>query len=294
MERSQDNGSDNVGIRKFHDKPIRGLSIAIIILGVFSIGIGIAILTIALLTTCYYEETHHYHYDYYGTTEAPTYWPRRCDYGNTYASAGIWSGMAFIASGIIGLYSAKRKTNCFIVTMMIMSIVTAWFAACSITISVVSQGDSDQTSKESDIYSYPLSLRILDGCITLISVAVFIMSWVEFGFACHGVCCNGKHAYPTVKHGFKGYQPVQSQPVMYANTDPSSAIPSASGMHFSSPVPAPAVEPIYLVQGRQIIGVLPQNVGQNQVQVPQNFSNTSAGIDVSVQQVNPSTQQVTA
>ncbi|XP_077974561.1 uncharacterized protein LOC120329396 [Styela clava] len=245
----------NGTLRKFQSKSVRGLSIAVIVLGILSFGVGAAILTFALLQTCYWND-----------------YQRRCDYESTYQSAGIWSGLAYIASGVIGLFSSRRKTTCFIVTLMIMSVVTAWIATCSIMISVMSQTDSDRTGP--DKYSYPWTLRILDGCITLLSFIVFIISWVKFGFACHAVCCNGKEAYPKIKQYVnKGYQPLQSQPVMYANSSGPSSTP-AVGMQFSTPpVPQP-MEPIYLVQGRQVIGVLPQNIGSvNQSQMPGGATN---------------------
>ncbi|XP_078678350.1 uncharacterized protein LOC144914404 [Branchiostoma floridae x Branchiostoma belcheri] len=46
---------------------------------------------------------------------------------SSYSGYPIWTGALFLSTGIVGIFAAVRKTNCMIITFMILSIVSAVF-----------------------------------------------------------------------------------------------------------------------------------------------------------------------
>ncbi|XP_078591783.1 uncharacterized protein LOC144870910 isoform X2 [Branchiostoma floridae x Branchiostoma japonicum] len=48
--------------------------------------------------------------------------------GLFYTGYPIWTGAVFLATGIIGIYAAKRKTKCMIIPLMVLSIFSSIFA----------------------------------------------------------------------------------------------------------------------------------------------------------------------
>ncbi|XP_077971959.1 uncharacterized protein LOC120338890 isoform X2 [Styela clava] len=190
----------------FYHGPVKGLGVAIILIGVICIGMGITSLTIALGSVCKYRN---YYYDEYDTRRnhetTPAPYVHMCNYYATYSSPGIWSGLMFIASGIIGILAAKRKTTCFIAVMMILSILNILVASGAITVAVFSMFDKD---------------------------------------------------YQNVQ-----YQPL-SNPIMMSSTSQLGGNDLQGDVPPLPEFPQTNMQPIYLVQGNQVIGILPQNPSQ--------------------------------
>lgn len=249
----------------FYDAPVRGLSITVLILGCLCFGVGVSTLVVALTRRCIYRDYHYddqYYPEQYGmttTTTTPYTWASMCDYPFTYVSPGMWSGLMFIASGIIGILAAQRKTTCFIVTMMTLSLVTVWVAVMAMVMGVMASVDDSWRNGDN---GYPISLIIQNGVVVLISLVCVILSLIKFGFACRAVCCNGNSGLPAMKRSGPLYQPLPlptySQPPM------AQPMPQHQG---NAPVLQQHVaQPIYLVQGHQVIGMLPPTMQQPVVQ----------------------------
>lgn len=274
-----ENEYNNKSRKGFYHVPVRGLSIAVIVFGVICIGVGTTSLIIALTSQCSYRDYRYYNDYQQNDVTSPPPIVHMCQYYFTWSSPGIWSGLMFIASGIIGVLAAKRKTTCFIVSMMILSFLTTLVAPSGIALSILaSLGKS-----WNQINNFPIVLHVMNGTVILSCLVVFILSWIKFGYACRAVCCNGRARCPTMGQSVQ-YQPLTNQPMMYA------APPSQfNGMGQQGDVPPfqqPAfnqanLQPIYLVQGNQVIGVLPQNLQQAGVPLAPGFS-----------QPPPQTQQV--
>lgn len=253
--------------RGFYDEPVRGLSIAVLILGCLCFGVGVSTLAIALTRRCTYMDYHDdYHYDPYRyddlttttTTTTPYTWTSMCNTPFTYVSPGMWSGLMFIASGIIGILAAKRKTTCFIVTMMALSLVTVWVAVMAMVIGVMASVD-DMWRDGDNVY--PISLIIQNGAVVLLSLVCIILSLIKFGFACRAVCCNGNGGLPAMKRSGPLYQPL---PLPTYRQSPM-VQPMAQPMPHQGNAPMlqqNVAQPIYLVQGHQVIGMLPPTMQQ--------------------------------
>nr|XP_039262811.1 uncharacterized protein LOC120338890 [Styela clava] len=241
----------------FYHGPVKGLGVAIILIGVICIGMGITSLTIALGSVCKYRN---YYYDEYDTRRnhesTPAPYVHMCNYYATYSSPGIWSGLMFIASGIIGILAAKRKTTCFIAVMMILSILNVLVASGAITVAVFSMFDKDYNQ----INSYPTVLYILNACTGLFCFVSVIVSWITFGFGCRAVCCDGRKKCPSFGQNVQ-YQPL-SNPIMMSSTSQLGGNDLQGDVPPLPEFPQTNMQPIYLVQGNQVIGILPQNPSQ--------------------------------
>lgn len=246
---------------------IKRLSVVIIIVGVVSVLVGIGSFTFSLVVKCTY------HYDY---SQPSTAFTGMCSYNRTFTAPGIWCGLMYITTGIIGIFASKRRTVCFIVTLMVMTVVSNWVALCGMVLSIGSHFDQGYHQ----LNNFPLTLHILNSFITLTSLAAFIVQWIEFGYTSRAVCCNGEKGYPKMKENRYTYAPLASQPTCFYHTP---TAPVANTTQLTAPLPnsnyqAPNAGPmnlpghnpeaIYLVKDGQVIGVLPQNLLATQTQVP--------------------------
>lgn len=259
-----------------HHRVIKTLSIVLIIMGVISFGVGVASLAISLVAKCKfhpYQSMDDYHYGYAISTTmsmaTTTPYTSMCSYYRTFSSPGLWCGAMYIATGIIGIFAARRRTICFVAALMTLTVVSNWVSLCGMVLSIGSHFDKDYRQ----INDYPLSLHVLSSLVTLVSLIVFIIQWVEFGYLCHAACCNGRKGYPQMKkRNAYAYRPLeQSQP---AAMHPAPAMPPPPTASYPNPymsyhvpleMPPHGPDTVFLVKDRQVIGVLPQDLLSQQI-----------------------------
>lgn len=245
-----------------HPRVIKFLSIVIIILGTISFGVGVASLAISLIVRCEFRSGQ-YGYDH---TTSP--YTRICSYYRTFSSPGLWCGSMYIATGIIGIFTSRRRNICFVVTLMTLTVVSNWVSLTGMVISIGSHFDKGYDQMN----DYPLSLHVLSSLVTLTSLIVFIIQWIEFGYVCHAACCNGRKGYPKIrKRNTYSYRPLgQSQPVtMYPNSamQPPPSVANYPGPFTPHPTPYDP-DTVFLVKDQRVIGVLPQNLLAQQIFQP--------------------------
>lgn len=259
-----------------HHRVVKTLSIIIIILGVISFGVGVASLAISLIVKCQFhpDDPYNYHrYDRYGYTMSmvtTTPYSRMCSYYRTFASPGLWCGIMYIVTGVIGIFASRRRTICFVVTLMALTVVSNWVSLSGMVLSMGSHFDKQYYQ----LNDYPLSLHVLSSLVTLTSLIVFIIQWIEFGYTCHAACCNGRKGYPEMKKRRNpyAYRPLeQSQPVAMHHAPTMQLPPAAThpglATSYSVPLhmPQPGPDTVFLVRNQQVIGVLPQNLLGQQI-----------------------------
>lgn len=151
--------SDADHFKKFFPKnAITGMSIAMIVAGVFS-----AIIQVTLIAKPYED-----YYDGYFA----------------HIGQGIWCGAFFIVTGGLGMAAAKKPTNCSVITLMVFSILSALWSIPHMTIDGI--GAVDYSSRWGfdgtavGLYSFMFILALLAG----------ILSIVISSYTCRAVCCR--------------------------------------------------------------------------------------------------------
>ncbi|XP_070540019.1 uncharacterized protein [Ptychodera flava] len=153
---SQHGNTSNDGTKKgFAHRSTAGLSICQIILGGTAVCLGIAAIVIG------------------------------CQLA--YIGTGIWCGIFFAITGIVGLVTASKKSSGMISTFMIMSISSAAiFATMLFVISVVA------ATREYRCYycSSPKGRLAVDVLLAVVAVAEAAVAIVASAICCNAVCCN--------------------------------------------------------------------------------------------------------
>lgn len=110
---------------------------------------------------------------------------------------------------------------------------------------------------------YPMALYIQNGLVGFLSLVCSILSLIIFGFACSAVCCRGSAELPRMKQSGPLYQPLPVPVFMNAptQTTPMQGVPAVQQNAVSA-------QPIYLVQGHRVVGMLPPNTYQATAHVP--------------------------
>ena len=144
----------HINPRDRNKKTLRGLGIAEASLGGFSILLAIAANYIASFWSFFFNRTF------------------------TYTSQGIWCGVFMIIIGILGISVKKNPSKCMYVANMTMAIVVACISFTGFVLSGFAAGTS----------YFSTNLIIIHSIITIICLAVMIITIVHSAFCCSGVC----------------------------------------------------------------------------------------------------------
>ncbi|XP_070543455.1 uncharacterized protein [Ptychodera flava] len=151
----------------FANRTITGLSLCQLLLG----GIAVALGIVAIVIKCVSSEL----------------------------GCGIWCGVFFMVSGLIGLISASKKTNGLIITFMVLSVVSASLFApvlLSASVAMISQEEYGN-----DDYLYYDACLAVESLLGLTAVAEAVIAIIASAFCCRAVCCDQPlmmmHGVPT-------------------------------------------------------------------------------------------------
>jgi hypothetical protein len=108
-----------------------------------------------------------------------------------FVGTGVWAGIFFIASGIIGIITSKRKDNCMIISFMVLSIISAGVSAILCGFSVAGlfidhlEVESGEVPKENIV-----QVMVVHSLVLLIGLIEGICAIVSAVICCRAVCCG--------------------------------------------------------------------------------------------------------
>jgi hypothetical protein len=108
---------------------------------------------------------------------------------------GIWTGIIFAASGLVGLIGAFRPSKCMVIAFLVLNIIASLFTLClivpvAIGISIGSTGSSYRRGDRNVLHLYCLML--------IVGLVQAVTSIVAAGYSCSAICCGQNQNYPGV------------------------------------------------------------------------------------------------
>merc|ERR1712038_448345 len=102
---------------------------------------------------------------------------------------GIWTGIIFAASGLVGLIGAFRPSKCMMISFLVLNIISSAFTLCLIVPESIGIAYSDwYRSERANLALYCLLL--------IIGLAQAVVSIIAAGYSCSAVCCRQNQNYP--------------------------------------------------------------------------------------------------
>lgn len=119
-----------------------------------------------------------------------------------FGGQGIWCGIFFLIAGSIGIWAAKKPSQCSIVTMMVMSIVSACMSIPHIVMDSI--GVAMATG-----YRYNSANVGLFGFLIFLGVTAGITLIILSAFTCRAICCGSIKTNGTVMYHPSTAQTIQ-------------------------------------------------------------------------------------
>jgi len=135
---------------------------------------------------------------------------------------GIWTGVIFAASGLVGLIGAFKLSKCMVIAFLVLNIIASLFTLClivpeSIGISIGAEGYKWNKGDTNVLHLYALLL--------IVGLVQAVTSIVAAGYSCSAICCGQTQNYP----GTVIYAPA------LANTNQSHFVPVALNVQAATP-----------------------------------------------------------
>ncbi|CAH1775674.1 unnamed protein product [Owenia fusiformis] len=121
------------------------------------------------------------------------------------SGAGFWGGALMVITGGIGVCASKRKSNCTIISLMVLAIILAVLSACIFGAhtagTIVASVDDIEYMDEYDHYHFhdyesqdrhagqPLRIAF-NAIMTIFALVVFLVSIIASALSCRAVCCR--------------------------------------------------------------------------------------------------------
>ncbi|XP_064620399.1 uncharacterized protein LOC135483422 [Lineus longissimus] len=108
-----------------------------------------------------------------------------------FVGTGVWSGIFFMASGIVGIITSKRKDNCMIISFMVLSIISAGVSAILCGFSIAGlfidhlEVEAGKVPKENVV-----QVMVVHSLVLLIGLIEGICAIVSAVICCRAVCCG--------------------------------------------------------------------------------------------------------
>lgn len=176
----------------FPKKAVMGMSVAMLVAGVFSVIIQITLIGLP------YEGYYRRHFAHIGQ--------------------GIWCGAFFIATGGLGVAAANKPSNCSIISVMVLSIISAIMSIPHMTIDGIAAGAVSG-------YRYDGRALGLYCFMFLLSLLAGILSIVISSYTCRAICCRRTNYGGSVV--YNPGQPNQTIPLANLGSDLSKVIATA-------------------------------------------------------------------
>lgn len=167
--------------------------------------------------------------------------------------AGIWCGILFIISGVFGITASKYKTNCHIITFMVMSIISAVFIVFLLACSSAGINYDRYTYRYYHYYSDYSDSRdsgrngklAMNSLLLILSLVECVVAIWSSAICCAGLCCNSGPQGGVVYGQAVQYQiPANGQQVVMINQPQGGYNPVQPGTAFIQ-VAQPMAPPAY-------------------------------------------------
>jgi len=140
-------------------------------------------------------------------------------YGIHEAGFGIWTGVVFAIAGGVGLLGANRPSNCTVVAMLVLSIISSLMTIPLLIFSGIGLGDSNRRIRwrdddDDDLPSLKASTALYSIQL-FIGLAQAVAAITTSAFSCRTVCCRKRSNAGTVI--FAPINPNDSQYVFQIN-----------------------------------------------------------------------------
>jgi len=227
----------NMPRKDFKDSVVLKLSITSIVLGCLSIACGVCVEVLALMYYCpnhvkvwtittqspydslpvtpsgfnldsnwddYGWERNQYSYNHHDDSGYyMRYYYCHRDLDASKAASGIWCGVFFLVSGIMGIFAARRKTTCMIVTLMAVSITSIAFAVVQCILCVMGAVHAGNLPSVGTV-QFKIPIICINGVLGLFGLVEFILLVTAAVFSCKATCCETSPIYLTTNI----YEPV--------------------------------------------------------------------------------------
>merc|ERR1719158_886615 len=140
---------------------------------------------------------------------------RRYRYGpNIYiAGWGIWTGIIFAASGIVGLIGAFKPSKCMMIAFLVLNIIASIFATLFL---IVPESIGVAFFAGSSYYEGVVNVFHLYCIMLIVGLVQALTSIVAAGYSCSAICCGENQNYPGM---------VIYSPSLASNTNQSHFVP---------------------------------------------------------------------
>lgn len=155
--------------KSFAYKKIRALSISELVLAVLAFVVGVGFIVVTLLS-------RRYGFSYCSLPQPG------------YMATGVWCGVLFAATAIVGLKAAKHRTTSLIVTLMVLATTSSAFAGFQLVVSITGAA----TCSYGYYQWYMLACNIFLAVLGLVQMVLLILSAAS---ACRSTCCDPSPDY---------------------------------------------------------------------------------------------------
>merc|ERR1719350_1069560 len=106
---------------------------------------------------------------------------------------GIWTGIIFAASGLVGLIGAFKPSKCMMIAFLVLNIIASLFTLCLIVPESMGIAFISYRHRYRNFF-----LLILYCLMLIIGLVQAVTSIVAAGYSCSAICCGQNQNYPGV------------------------------------------------------------------------------------------------
>merc|ERR1712141_435098 len=107
---------------------------------------------------------------------------------------GIWTGVFFATSGIVGLVGAFKPSRCILIAFLVMNIISSVFTIFLIVPESIGIASIDHNYRR---YSYHETTSLAMYCMMLIiGLVQAIVAIIAAGYSCSAICCGQNLNHP--------------------------------------------------------------------------------------------------
>merc|ERR1711953_1104607 len=111
---------------------------------------------------------------------------------NAFIGYGIWTGVIFTVSGIVGLVGAFKPSKCILIAFLVMSIISSVFTIFLIIPKSIGIAEINHTG-----YYRGHEISLVMYCMMLIiGLVQAIVAIIAAGYSCSAVCCGQNLNHP--------------------------------------------------------------------------------------------------
>merc|ERR1712012_93612 len=140
---------------------------------------------------------------------------------SAYVGAGYWCGILYIIAGSFGIVGSRKRTNGFLVTFMVLSIISSVLTTGIISTAAVSLGESSSYYYYYNYRDLGLATNVI---LLLCGLVELVIAIISSALCCSVVCCQDTQyvacpvQYQAGTSGVTIGQPIQGQVIIPQQT----------------------------------------------------------------------------